>query len=118
DRPPARTIDLSSLVISVRNSDQTCIAEEGDQRRPVPHIHEHDSEPGAEWLPCVAVMETERINQLAEKADGWEGEDVPHGANHVPRYEQRQRHENEADRYPRPPPRHCQRDGESQGNLD
>src|SRR6476620_4964264 len=118
DRPGARTVDLGRLIISIRNSDQTCIAEEGNQRRPVPHVHEHYCEPCAQRLSCVVIVETERIYQLAEKTEVWKGEDVPHGADYVPRYEQRQRHKEEADRYPRPSPRHCQRNGESQGNLD
>ena len=42
----------------------------------------------------------------------------PHRSDHVPRDQQRQRHQHQADRSPRPAARHGQRDGDAEGDLD
>ena len=117
-RPGPRAVDLGGLVVGIGNGNEAGVAQEHDQRGPVPDVHEHGGEPGAQRLAGVIVGDAQRVDELAEKADVGQREDVPHGADDVPRDEQRQRHEHETDRNPWALARHGEGDGEAQRNLD
>ena len=66
----------------------------------------------------VVVVDAERCQRVAEQADIDAAEHLPDRADDIPRNEQRQRHQHEADRNAPALARHVERDEDAERDLD
>ena len=61
-RPGAGAVDARRLVVGVGDGAQAGVAEQRDQRRPVPDIHDQYGDPGVEGVRGVVVVDTEVVD--------------------------------------------------------
>ena len=106
------------LVVGGRDRAQAGVAEQRHQRRPVPDVHDHDGEPGVPGVGGVVVVEAEAVDQPAAEPDVGAGEDLPDGADHVPRDQQRQGHHHQGRRGRDAAGRHRQGQRDAERDLD
>ena len=117
-RPARGAVDLRRLIIGVGDRFQPGIAQQRDQAGPVPDVHHDDGGPGVELVGDVVVVDADAVQHIAEQADVGPPEDLPDGADHVPRNQQRQRQDHEAGRDRPALARHRQRHHDAERHLD
>ena len=62
----------------------------------MPHIHDDDGDPSGKHILRIIVVDAHGVHDIAQQANVAAGENLPDGADHVPRHEQRQGHDDEA----------------------
>ena len=117
-RPAPGAVDPRRLVVGIGDRAQPCIAQQDDQRRPVPNVDHHDRQPCRGRILGDVVVQAERVQPCAEQADISAGEDLPDRADHVPRDQHRQGRDHQ--RHPHRPatPRQAERDANAERQFD
>mmetsp|Transcript_22313 Transcript_22313/g.35563 ORF Transcript_22313/g.35563 Transcript_22313/m.35563 type:complete len:341 (-) Transcript_22313:331-1353(-) len=117
--PGRRPVNLGRLIVGIRDRHEARIAEQHNQRGPVPDVHRHNGDPGRQRAAGHVVLNAQNlVHKIAQEANIREGKDVPHRAHHVPRDQHRQGHGHQTHRHPDAFARHRQGDDNAQRHLD
>ena len=111
-------VDLRGLVVRIRDRAETGVAEQRDQRRPVPHVHQEHGQPGVTGAAGVVVVDSEPCQRGAKQPDVGASKDLPDGADDVPRYQQGHREQHQHRRSLPAAGRHRQRQRNPQRDFD
>ncbi|MCY1301951.1 hypothetical protein D9M70_515890 [compost metagenome] len=84
----------------------------------MPDVHDDQRHPGSDRVLHVVVVDAHAFERAAEQADIDAAEDLPDGADDVPRDQERQRHQHEADRDAETLLRHVEGDDDAERDFD
>ncbi|EGE59206.1 hypothetical protein RHECNPAF_2330015 [Rhizobium etli CNPAF512] len=115
--PTRRTVDLGCLIEGIWNGNEAGIAEQDDQARPMPDIHDDDRHPGIDRILHIVVIDADGIDVIAEQTNVVAAEHLPDRADNVPRDQQWQCHQNQAHGHADARFRHVERNEDAERDL-